>query len=381
MATIKQYDKKDGSKAWMFQTYLGINPMTGKEIRTTRRNFKTKKEAQIELNRLLVDFEKNGLKKESNETFKEIYELWYESYKTTVKEATQLKIEIKFNKWILPKYGDLRIKEITIKHIQKILNNWAKTTDQYKVLHSTVSRIFKYAMTLGITTNNPCELVIMPKRNVEKQKENAKTYSKEQLERLFDYLEAKDSFYRSCYDKTLLRFLFFSGCRISEALALNWSDIDFTEKTVTINKTLSQTKYGYKISNPKTNSSNGTLSLDYKTILWLKKWQLDQRKYMLHIGITDPTMIFCGIYKEVITKHAIYSRMITICKNSDIPFLGNHVTRHTHANMLLEAGASMKEVQERLRHSSIKLTMDTYAHLTKETKEKTVETLARHLNF
>lgn len=381
MATIKQYAKKDGSKAWMFQTYLGINPMTGKEIRTTRRNFKSKKEAQIELNRLLVDFEENGLKKESNETFKEIYELWYESYKTTVKEVTQLKIEIKFNKWILPKYGDLRIKEISVKYIQKTLNEWSKTTDQYKVLHSTVSRIFKYAMTLGIITNNPCELVIMPKRNVEKQRETAKTYSKEQLERLFDYLETKDSFYRSCYDKTLLRFLFFSGCRISEALALNWSDIDFTEKTVTINKTLSQTKYGYKISNPKTNSSYGTLSLDDKTILWLKKWQLDQRKYMLHIGITDPTMIFCGIYKEVITKHAIYSRMITICKNANIPFLGNHVTRHTHASMLLEAGASMKEVQERLRHSTIKLTMDTYAHLTKETKEKTVETLARHLNF
>lgn len=381
MATIKQYEKKDGSKAWMFQTYLGINPMTGKEIRTTRRNFKSKKEAQIELNRLLVDFEENGLKKESNETFKEIYELWYESYKTTVKEVTQLKIEIKFNKWILPKYGDLRIKEISVKYIQKTLNEWSKTTDQYKVLHSTVSRIFKYAMTLGIITNNPCELVIMPKRNVEKQRETAKTYSKEQLERLFDYLETKDSFYRSCYDKTLLRFLFFSGCRISEALALNWSDIDFTEKTITINKTLSQTKYGYKISNPKTNSSYGTLSLDDKTILWLKKWQLDQRKYMLHIGITDPTMIFCGIYKEVITKHAIYSRMITICKNANIPFLGNHVTRHTHASMLLEAGASMKEVQERLRHSTIKLTMDTYAHLTKETKEKTVETLARHLNF
>ncbi|MCH0359679.1 tyrosine-type recombinase/integrase, partial [Enterococcus faecium] len=56
-------------------------------------------------------------------------------------------------------------------------------------------------------------------------------------------------------------------------------------------------------------------------------------------------------------------------------------TRHTHASMLLESGVSMKEVQERLRHSSIKLTMDTYAHLTKETKEKTVEKLAEHLNF
>lgn len=122
MATIKQYEKKDGTKAWMFQTYLGINPLTGKELRTTRRNFKTKKEAQVELNRLLVDFEENGLKKETNETFQEVYELWYESYKTTVKEVTQLKIEIKFNKWILPKYGKFRIKEITVKHVQKILN-------------------------------------------------------------------------------------------------------------------------------------------------------------------------------------------------------------------------------------------------------------------
>lgn len=87
MATIKQYEKKDGTKAWMFQTYLGISPLTGKEVRTTRRNFKTKKEAQIELNRLLVDFEENGLKRETNETFQEVYDLWYESYKTTVKKS------------------------------------------------------------------------------------------------------------------------------------------------------------------------------------------------------------------------------------------------------------------------------------------------------
>lgn len=77
MATIKQYTKKDGSKLWMFQTYLGINQATGKEIRTTRRGFGTKKEAQLELNRLLVDFEKNGLEKNNNETFKEIFELWF----------------------------------------------------------------------------------------------------------------------------------------------------------------------------------------------------------------------------------------------------------------------------------------------------------------
>ncbi len=43
MATFKQYEKKDGSKAWQFQSYLGINPANGKPIKTTSGGFKTKK--------------------------------------------------------------------------------------------------------------------------------------------------------------------------------------------------------------------------------------------------------------------------------------------------------------------------------------------------
>lgn len=57
------------------------------------------------------------------------------------------------------------------------------------------------------------------------------------------------------------------------------------------------------------------------------------------------------------------------------------MTRHTHTSLLLDAGASLKDVHDWLRYVSIKITMDTYAHLSKETKEKTVEKLAEHLNF
>ena len=42
MATFKEYKKKDGTTLWLFQAYLGVDPLTGKEVRTTRRNFKTK---------------------------------------------------------------------------------------------------------------------------------------------------------------------------------------------------------------------------------------------------------------------------------------------------------------------------------------------------
>lgn len=102
---------------------------------------------------------------------------------------------------------------------------------------------------------------------------------------------------------------------------------------------------------------------------------------MLTLGVTDPAMIFCGVYEEVIAKHTIYSRMITVCKNSGIPPPGSHVIRHIRASMLLESGIFMKEVQGRLRHSSIRLTMGTYTHLAREAKEKAVEEFAEHLNF
>lgn len=381
MATITQYEKKNGTKAWMFKGYLGTDPVTGKEVHTTRRGFSTKKEAKLALSRLKLDYEENGLQKDEKETFRQVYELWNEAYRTTVKEVTFIKSEIKFNKWILPVYGDLRIKEVTVKRAQQILNTWAAETDQYKVLHSTAKRVFEYAINLGFIQYNPLAHVMMPKREKKSNDgDQIKVYTKDQLKTLFDYLNKLKPTYSNEYNKTLLRFLFYSGCRISEALALNWSDIDFEGNAVLINKTLSQTKHGYKISDPKTDKSTANVSLDAETIATLKKWQLNQRMYMLSLGITDPTMIFCGIYKQMITHHAIFSRMKTITEKCGIPFLGIHVTRHTHASLLLDAGANMKEVQDRLRHSKISMTMDTYGHLSKETKEKTIEKLVAHLS-
>lgn len=379
MATFKQYDKKDGSKAWQFQSYLGINQATRKPVKTTRRGFKTKKEAQLALSQLKIDFEKEGLQRSHNETFKEVYESWFETYGTTVKEVTKIKTKIQFDKWILPKYGELRINEITVKQAQQIMNAWVKKTSQYKLLQSTTSRVFRYAINLGIIANNPLERIIMPKKETTK-KDTMKVYSKEELSKLFAYLNGLESNYRNEYDYTLIRLLFYSGVRISEALALEWKDIDFENNQITINKTLSQSEKGFKVSSPKNDTSISKLTIDKMTMKELKKWRLNQKKYMFAVGVTEPFFIFSGIYKEMINHHAIYRRFQAITKHAGIPFLGIHVTRHTHASLLLESGATMKEVQTRLRHSSIKMTMDIYSHLSQESKEKTVENFVNYVN-
>lgn len=146
-----------------------------------------------------LGFEKQGLQRSNNETFKEVYELC-ETYETTVKKVTKIKNEIKFDKWILPKYGELRIKEITVKQAQQIVNDWVKKTDQYRVLHSSESRVFRYAM----NQNNPLERVLMPKRETTK-KETIKVYSKDELSKLFNYFKGLPSSYRNEYDYALLR--------------------------------------------------------------------------------------------------------------------------------------------------------------------------------
>lgn len=72
---IKQYVKKNGTKAWMFNEYIGTDPTTGKKKIVTKRGFKSEKEAKATLNRLKVDFERGELQTMNRIRFEEVYQL------------------------------------------------------------------------------------------------------------------------------------------------------------------------------------------------------------------------------------------------------------------------------------------------------------------
>ena len=115
MPAIKQYSKKDGSKAYMYSLYVGTDPLTGKPKRTTRRGFSTKKEAALSLSRLQLEIEKNGslVRRNDTATFQDVYLLWLEQYKGGVKENTLRQTKSAFRMYILPHLGDFRIEKIT----------------------------------------------------------------------------------------------------------------------------------------------------------------------------------------------------------------------------------------------------------------------------
>lgn len=392
MATIKQYEnKRTGEKLWLFKTYLGTDPITGKQITTTRRGFKTKKEAVLNEKRLKVEYEENGgLKKQlPSNTYNELYLLWLETYKQTVKEASLMTTEGIFKNYILPAFGSSPIDKIDVKTCQKAVNAWSTQRKNFKIIIIHASRVFKYALNMGLVPFNPLDRVIRPQRR-ETTENKFKFYSKEQLQTMLDFLEEniRDKRNKTLFSQfnaernyALVRLLAFSGLRIGEACALTFDDINFSDNTITVNKTISKSKKGSVVSSPKTKSSNRTIPLDFKTMKALKRWQLKQKEFLFSNRVKDCEIVFPLMDGKHLFIPSCTNMLDKLAKKASLPPIGCHGYRHTHASLLFEAGATMKEVQVRLGHSSIAMAQNIYIHVSKQVTVQTVEKLVKLADF
>lgn len=388
MATISAYKKKNGSRAWKFNVYLGIDPVTGKEIHTTRRAFKTKKEAQLALSRLKVNFEKHGLKKHVLNTYEDIYKLWLVEYRNTVKESTYVKTVGYFNHHILPAFGSLRIEKIDVAYCQKVVNRWFKQFKKYQSIMNYAALVFKYAVKHGIIARNPVELISYPrKKSVIDADKWENFYDKNELKQFLAALDNEDKQQGNYKADALFRVLAFTGMRKGEALALQWSDIDFDNKTLTINKGLTRGENArLYVQTPKTKNSNRIIDIDDNTARVLKQWQIRQRQDLLMLGFNvngthKKQLVFCNNKDEYLSPSRLRTWLVHIINKYHLKYITVHGFRHTHASLLFEAGASMKEVQARLGHSDIKTTMNVYAHVSKYAKKDTINKLVKYLEM
>lgn len=379
---IKQYKKKNGEKAWYFKTYLGIDPLTGKKKYTTKRGFRTQKEAKTALSRLELELQKTGMPTSTNTTFKEAAELWLESYKKTVKESSYSRTKIIFNKHIYPKFGNIKLSKINTAYCQKVVNDWSEkgTSKQYPLFINYMNKVFKYAINIGLTSDNPTLNLLIPKPQIKTEKK-LKLYTKEQLELFLNEVSQEQNLYFKNRDYTLFRLLAFSGCRIGEILALTWDNINFKTNEMAIKKTVARSDKYYISETPKTKKSNRIIYLDEKTIKQLKFWKLEQRKYLFQLGFTKANYLFTNDENNFTINQSVAERYNIYRERAGLPYIGLHGFRHTHASMLYEAGADHKEVQERMGHANIKTTMDTYTHITNSKKEETTQKLTNYINF
>lgn len=378
---IKKYTTKNGETRYLFQTYLGIDPATGKERRTTRRGFKTMKEAKQAERNLLLDVEENGLPSNQSDgfhdpTFEELASLWLENYRTTVKASTFENVKSKVEKMTEEHFKELKLKKITVAYCQRVVIELSKSYILYNHYLSVINRIFKYAVLMDILNSNPFDKVIKPKSRQVQRKGNFLT--KEELK---EFLKLAQTATLS-YFFPLVHLMSYTGLRQGEALALKWSDIDFENKKITVNKTAARIKEKQTLQTPKTKNSKRVISIDPTTLSILKSWKKDQIKIYFKNGKHfegDNNFIFTNQRGDWVQIHNFipyFKRFVTDHKLKPIT---PHGLRHTHASLLFSAGVEPKNISDRLGHSTVQITLDLYTHITEEQRTDTVEKLLEYM--
>ncbi len=265
--------------------------------------------------------------------------------------------------------------KLTTPLIQNIVNKLADKTNKgkegaflyYDSLHALNKRILQYGVVMQAIPFNPAREVILPRNTQKAKREKIKHFDNQELKKFLDYLDSLNlNKFRYYYENTLYKFLLATGCRINEALALSWSDIDLDNAVVHITKTLN---YKQETNSPKSKSSLRDIDIDQATVSMLKQYKRRQVQEAWKLGRTE-TIVFSDFIHKYPNNKTLATRLNTRFKHAGVPNIGFHGFRHTHASLLLNSGIPYKELQHRLGHSTLAMTMDTYSHLSKE-KAKT----------
>jgi len=175
----------------------------------------------------------------------------------------------------------------------------------------------------------------------------------------------------------------YTGMRRSELLALRWHDVDFLMCNIYINRSLHHLKNGtYVFTEPKTTKSRRSISLSPSAILILGEHKRNQEVLTEMIGgkLADDGLVFATLEGDPLRPNTITRAWTTLATHAGLKVIRLHDARHTHASLMLKQGIHPKIVQERLGHSSISMTLDTYSHVAPGLQQKAAESFDRLLN-
>lgn len=368
-----------GTNKWLVRIYLGedLNGKRQYNSRTIKGKIGDAKKALTALSR-----EKDlGIFIEpSNQSVNEFFDKWLAtSAKQRVSEATFVSYESTLRTHIRPRIGTKKISQIKLMDMQKIygeLMDSGLSARTVRYAHAISSMAFKQAVKWGIIARNPCEYADLPKQ----QRKETKAFSPSQANR---FLEVA----RKTKHGIIFEFALMSGMRPEEYLALKWSDIDFERSSATIRRALvwNPKGGGFKKLETKTKQSRRTVILPGSLMTILKKHKVSQSEYRFSLGAAyeNHDLVFASEIGGPIHYRNLTQRYYEkILKEAELDKEGFvlYSLRHSCATLLLIAETNPKVVSERLGHTSVKMTLDTYSHVLPSMQRDATDRLASLLD-
>lgn len=385
MAKTKKVRTRKRGKTWSYIFEAG--QVNGKRKVVEKGGYATEKDAYNAGVEKYTDFMHGdiGITSEAI-TLKDFMTNWLEEVVSlNVKPTTMQIYQSYFKNQILPHIGEVKIQELT----PAILDNWIRGLQKAGLSRNTILSVYiflQHALNYAVyptqlISSNPAVYIKVPK-NAPKNIIKRHIITPAQFRALLE----KYPFGTILYIPLLL--LYYTGMRLGEVLGLMWSDIDFEAKKIKLSRQIVYIKErGYSLSTLKTESSKRYILIDDFLLSELKRWQAQQAEnenqlgnsYIYtylendgHIvrqskGLPAPAGEKVSLICTRDNGHLILKEYVVKLLRQE--GLNAHSFRHTHATLLIENGATPKEVSGRLGHSNIFITQNLYTHVTEKMSE------------
>lgn len=292
-----------------------------------------------------------------NPSYSSVLDAWYDKHRLRIKESTA------YNYYkaipVLKKYfSGVRVKEITpemaydfIKYISGKVGVRTSARLYCKVLKMSLD----FAVGCGYIYYNPCNDIAMPRP----KRAEIDVFTVEEVYALLDSSGPQ-------WIKDGIMIAFRTGMRPGEIYVLKWSDINLDVGYISVQRALSRASS--LVKETKTPSGTRRIDIDSKLISYLNS--MPSRESSQYVFPAPKA----GRHEYRVPWN-LSSKLKAMCREAGVPQRNFYSLRHTHATILFEAGIHPKIVQERLGHSSIRITLDIYSHVAPTIQRQAVEEL------
>ena len=376
---------KRGDNKYLIRFYLGVE--NGKRKYYSEMITGGQKKAEARLRELLVKKDKGAVSKQEKKTVEKHLEEWLEFMKSSVEGKTHNSYKDIAKLYILDKdggIGSIRLDRLKNKQITALYNKMTArglSPRTVRYTHAILKSCLKQAVEWGELFYNPADGAILPKK-----KEVVKPQFLTPDHAIKFLSEARYSRWYAFFSLMLA-----SGMRPSEALALKWSDVDFDNNRITVNKKLTRHHGGgWTLEDTKTEKSKRTIPIPPAVMVDLKEHKSDQLEKIIGAApeaYNNHGFVFASENGEPGNGQNILQRHFRpLLKKAGLPCLRLYDLRHSCATILFMAGENPKKVSERLGHADITLTLNTYTHMLPDMQQSCVDALNpifenRHTKF
>ena len=362
MATgnITTRKKKKGDIRYEITVEGERDPLTGERNRVYKTVKGSYREAKALMHQMMVDMDRGLTIRKLPTTIAEWLDTWLELYLPNVEETTKIGYKTKVKCYIKPAIGKILVQSLRAEHVQKMVNDMIDRGLSAKNIRDTFNNInaaMKKAVRLRMIPFNPCEGVVLPK--IKRYK--AKVYDTKMIKNLLDIAQGTDMYLPILLCVT-------AGLRRGELLALRWENIDFENNLLKVRSNMVRGEKDYIIKAPKSEAGIRDIALGEEVMAVLRKEKTQYAKDMFAYGAGFQNLGFVIRQEDgaPLRPDSMSRKWRRFLEYNELTSIRFHDLRHSNATALIQAGVNPRVVQQRLGHSDVNITLNTYTHVLPE---------------